>query len=273
MKTLRRRVILVALAATLLPLALGGPSFAAPVTRVLFIGNSYTYFNNLPEMVRALAEAAGAGRVEVRMVAPGGWRLADHLEKGDAREALRSGKWDFVVLQEQSQLGDPRTVDGKPRVGNEKVFAPAAARWAAEITQTGARSVFYMTWAKKASPEDQVLLNEAYSKAARQGGGVLAPVGIAWSRVREAAPAIELFVEDGSHPSAAGSYLAACTLTAAIFGRNPEGLPGRITGIPVNLETGLPEQGRTGVLVDLPAAQARVLQSAAWKAVQDLASR
>lgn len=258
---------------TLVALLFGMPgglpaALAAPATRVLFIGNSYTYFNNLPEMVRALAEAAGAGPVDVRMVAPGGWRLADHWEKGEAHAALRGGKWDFVVLQEQSQLGDPKTVDGKPRVGSDKVFAPAAAKWAEEIARAGARPVFYLTWAKKVAPEDQALLNEAYSRAARAGAGVLAPVGIAWDQVRQQAPAIELFVEDGSHPSAAGSYLAACTLVAAIFGRNPQGLPTRVTGTPVNLETALPERGKSAVLVDLPADQARTLQAAAWKAVQ-----
>lgn len=269
MKRLRRQVLSFALVASLLS-GLGWAAPAPPATRVLFIGNSYTYFNNLPEMVRALAEAAGAGPVEVRMVAPGGWRLADHWEKGEAHEALRSGKWDFVVLQEQSQLGDPRTVDGKPRVGSDKVFAPAAAQWAEEITRRGARPVFYLTWAKKVAPEDQEVLNDAYGRAARAGKGVLAPVGIAWAEVRRAAPGIELFIEDGSHPSAAGSYLAACTLVASIFGRNPEGLPSRITGTPVNLETALPERGKSAVLVNLPAAQARILQSAARKAVQGM---
>ena len=155
--------------AALLALALVAPALTAPVTRVLFIGNSYTYFNNLPEIVRVLAESAGGGRVEVRMVAPGGWRLADHWQKGEAHEALRSGTWDFVVLQEQSQLGDPRTVDGKPRVGSDKNFAPAAAQWAAEIERAGARPVFYSTWAKKASPEDQALLNDAYRKGRTRG--------------------------------------------------------------------------------------------------------
>jgi hypothetical protein len=257
------------LAAAFLVLTAGGPMLAAPPTRVLFIGNSYTYFNNLPALVKTLAEAAGAGPVEVRMVAPGGWRLVDHWEKGEAREALRSGKWDFVVLQDQSQLGDGRTVDGKPHVGSpETVFLPAAAKWAAEITGAGAKPVFYLTWARKASPEDQVVLTRAYSTAAREGHGTLAPVGIAWAMVREMDPSIELYVDDGSHPSQAGSYLAACTLVAAILDRNPEGLSGRVTGTPVNLETELLEEGRTTVLTDVPADVARRLQSAAWRAVQ-----
>jgi hypothetical protein len=262
----RRRSLL-----PILVLALSGAALAlptAPTARVLFIGNSYTYFNNLPEMVRQLATAAGAGAVEVRMVAPGGWRLVDHWEKGDARKVLATGHWDFVVLQEQSQLGDPKQIDGKPRIGSDRVFAPAAATWAEEISRAGAKPVFYLTWAKKVAPEDQVVLNDAYARAARLGHGLLAPAGMAWGRVRDENPGIELFVGDGSHPSPAGSYLAACTLVAAIFGKNPAGLPGRLVGTPVDLETEQPVPDRSAVLVDLPAAQAAVLQAAAWRAVQ-----
>jgi hypothetical protein len=273
MNTLRRHLARLLAAAALLSLALLYPApsaAAAPPTRVLFIGNSYTYFNNLPEIVSALAEAAGAGNVEVKMVAPGGWRLADHWEKGEAREVLRGARWDFVVLQEQSQLGDPRTVAGKPRVGSAKVFAPAAAQWAAEIARVGARPVFYLTWARKASPEDQAALTDAYAKAARQAGGILAPAGLAWKRVLEATPAVDLYVSDGSHPTPAGSYLAACAIVAAIFDRNIQGLPGKISGTSVNLETAQLEPGKTVVLTDLSTADARRFQSAAWDAWQQV---
>ena len=120
-------------------------------TRVLFLGNSYTYFNNLPAIVMALAEA-GTHRVEATMAAPGGWRLKDHLEKGEALSLLRSATWDAVVLQEQSTLGTNLFVDGKPRVAGDEAFQPWAERWAAEITRAGATPVFYLTWARKASP-------------------------------------------------------------------------------------------------------------------------
>ncbi|MGD0309351.1 MAG: hypothetical protein ABSC02_08680 [Acidobacteriota bacterium] len=60
--------------------------------RVLFIGNSYTYFNNLPEIFTRLAQAGNQRAVEARMVAPGGWRLKDHWEKGEALKVLHEGK-------------------------------------------------------------------------------------------------------------------------------------------------------------------------------------
>jgi len=97
----------------------------------------------------------------------------------------------------------------------------------------------------------------------------VAPVGIAWAEVRRERPSIELFFSDGSHPSAAGSYLAACTLYAALFNRSPVGLPGTISGVPVNPETGAPELAQTAVLVDVRPDVALVLQNAAWRAWEE----
>ena len=73
---------------------------AACVTRILFLGNSYTYFNDLPAMVSDLAQYGKQRTVQTRTVAPGGWRLRDHWEKGTARQLLDGEKWEFVVLQE-----------------------------------------------------------------------------------------------------------------------------------------------------------------------------
>src|SRR6185436_248806 len=146
------------------------PAASAPaVTRILFVGNSYTYFNDLPAIVAALAEAGGH-RIETRMVAPGGWRLKDHFEKGEARRVLHEGHWDFVVLQEQSTLGANVTVDGLPRIVSDEVFRPHAEKWAAEIAAAGAKPVFYLTWARKKSPEDQAFLTGAVRRAASATG-------------------------------------------------------------------------------------------------------
>jgi hypothetical protein len=75
-------------------------------TRILFIGNTYTYFNNLPEVFAKLAEAGHRGKVETTMVAPGGWRPKDHWQKGTAYGLPAGEKWDFAVLQEQSFARD-----------------------------------------------------------------------------------------------------------------------------------------------------------------------
>ena len=264
-----RRLFLATLLAVLASsvLLIGQGQSGSRPQRLLFVGNSYTYFNNLPEMFAKLAEA-GHRQVEASMVAPGGWRLKDHWDKGDTLKIVREGRWDYVVLQEQSTLGVHVVVDGKPRVTSDGVFRPYADKWAAEIRNAGATPVFYLTWARRLTPEDQDVLNGAYVRAAKNNGALLVPVGIAWDQVRRQNPSIELFYADGSHPSPAGTYLAACTFYGTIFDSNPAGLPGRIIGKPVNLLTGQVEPDKTAVLVDLPARDAKLLQSAAWSACQ-----
>lgn len=248
------------------------PASGACATRVLFLGNSYTYFNDLPAIFSTLASADRQCTVETRMVAPGGVRLKDHWDKPGAREALNSQKWDYVVLQDQSTLGTNYFLDGNPRVTSDEVFLPYARKWAAEIILHRARPVFYLTWARKATPEDQAVLNYAYIHAAKETGGIVAPVGIAWQQVRQQSPAINLYYKDGSHPSQAGSYLAACAIYAAIFHQSPRDLPSRITGPPVNLDTEKVESDKTAVLIDLAGPEAAVLQSAAWDAWQSMQS-
>jgi hypothetical protein len=235
------------------------------VTRILFLGNSYTYFNDLPAMVSDLAQYGNQCTVQTRMVAPGGWRLKDHWEKGIARQLLDAEKWDFVVLQDQSTLGMDYWVEGKDHVNSDAIFRPYAEKWAAAVHAKGAMPVFFSTWAGKNTPEDQPALTYAYARAAKETRSLLVPVGMAWEAVRRDKPQIGLFYEGhGSHPSPAGSYLAACVFYAAIFHQNPLRLPSKIIGTPVNLDTEKPETG-SATLVDLNAKDAEILQTEAWK--------
>src|SRR5690242_17030088 len=103
------------------------------VTRVLFLGNSYTYFNDLPAIFSELAKAGDQCTVETRMVAPGGKRLKDHWDSSASHEALNSQTWDFVVLQDQSTLGTNLYFEGNARVGGDEIFRPYAGLWANEI--------------------------------------------------------------------------------------------------------------------------------------------
>lgn len=250
----------------------GGRAGDKEPIRILFIGNSYTYFNNLPELLTKLAQDGHQSPVETGMVAPGGFRLKDHWEKSGALKALHESKWDYVVLQDQSTLGIDFYVEGKLHVTSDELFRPWAEKWSAEIKSQSATPVYYLTWARKATPEDQAALNYAYVSAAKKTESQIAPVGAAWEKTRHDYPNIDLYYKDGSHPSAAGSYLAACTFYATIFHQSPVGLPGKISGIPVNLETEKPEPDKAAVLVDLPEDQARALQTSAWAEVEELAA-
>lgn len=95
-------------------------------TRVLFLGNSYTYFNNVPGILSEFARAGHQCTVETRMVAPGGKTLRDHWESAASHQALDSHVWDFVVLQDQSTLGVNFYFEGQARVGSDEKFRPYA---------------------------------------------------------------------------------------------------------------------------------------------------
>jgi hypothetical protein len=269
-----RPALLLALAASLCLAACKPRGDAPPASRakrVLFIGNSYTYYNNLPRVLEALAASASPPeRLETRAITVGGARLQTHWDEGDAVDALREGGWDYVVLQEQSTLG-LLLVDGKHEINDpEQVLFPYARRFHEEARKQGAKTVLALTWSRRRAPEAQARLDHAFFTLGRELGATVAPMGPAWQTVREQHPDLALYVDDGSHPAPAGTYLAACTLYATLFGRSPEGLALSARGIPT--PDGQPVGGET-TLVSLPEPQARVLQQAAWKAVQAARAR
>ena len=249
--------------------AAGIPGAGAAPIRVLFIGNSYIYVNDLPAVLEKFSWSGAGPRIITKAVVHGGWTLKKHLASGEALGVLREGGWDFVVVQEQSDLGAPFVINGIPRVSSDAFFKPSAARWAAEIRKAGARPLFYLTWAKKACPEDQSPLNYAYFTAARDADAVVVPAGMAWDEVRQNRADLELFMCDGSHPSPAGTYLTACVFYAAMIGRTPVGLPAT-TDVRGPGPGGRVDLADPRALVNLPPEEALYFQTTAWDTWQRL---
>ena len=231
---------------------------AAPASsdtlRVLFIGNSYTYVNALPWLTQRLAMSAAAAQpMVVAMVAPGGATLEGHWNDGAARRMIDQGGWTHVVLQEQSL---------RPIRDREMLFTYARL-FDEAIKQAGARTVFYLTWARENRPETQAALTEAFLALADELDALIAPVGMAWQRAFREQPDLALYFRDGSHPNPTGSYLAACVFYATLFGQSPEGLS------PVRYSTrfGTPEEGEPEEIAPLSEAEAAFLQRIASEAV------
>ena len=207
-------------------------------TRVLFVGNSYTYVNDLPTVFARLA-AAGGHPVETAMSAPGGATLADHLASADTMGLIRGSHPDVVVLQEQSVT--PVTPYG--RAGMEQ----AAAGLVAAIRSAGGTPLLFETWGHRDGwpsggvPDYGSMQAEIDASYAAVGADLriaVAPAGIAWLGVASHDPEVGLWADDGSHPAVAGTYLAACVLYGAVFRQSPVGLA----------ETGGLDAGTAGVL-------------------------
>lgn len=198
----------------------GASDHAGAARRVLFVGNSYTYVNDLPSMLAAMARGSSTDALSTDAVVVGGATLQMHWETTGARERLGLGASD-VVLQGQSV--EP--------LYQRAVFGRYADEFGALAQRVAARPVWFATWARRAdsavyaepfsggSPDAMTEgLQREYAAAAMRNGGVLARVGEAWRRSLAARPTHALHSDDGSHPTVAGTYLAACVMYAAIFG-------------------------------------------------------
>ncbi|PID29712.1 MAG: hypothetical protein CSB55_01445 [Candidatus Cloacimonadota bacterium] len=182
---------------------------------VLFIGNSYTYANSgldthLENMMR---EYENSDNFTASRVTYGGYTLEDHFNNPNTIEAIESGNWDLVILQEQSM---------RP-IMNKRLMFKYATKLDSVITENGEDTGFFMTWAREYNQAMTESLSQAYIEIADSLNAALAPVGLAFSEVY-ANTNINIYSNDGSHPSPQGTYLAACMFFCLITDNSPEGL-------------------------------------------------
>lgn len=202
--------------------------------RVLFIGNSYTAYNNLPQLVVQMAAGAGETVVTGQSV-PGGQTLEQHSTNSNTLNLIRQGNWDHVVIQEQSQ----RPAFPDAQVATQVLPFAQALVDSIRAYSPCADIAFYMTWGRQDGDAQncvafppvctyegmQQRLRQGYLTMAQQNQTACAPVGMAWRTVRNTHPDISLYNADGSHPSLEGSYLAATTIFCTLFQRTAEDLP------------------------------------------------
>jgi hypothetical protein len=194
-----------------------------PDLRILFIGNSLTFANDLPAMVQQLGRSDPGRPVTVASVAFPDFSLEDHWNQGDALQAINAGSWDFVVLQQgPSALPESRTN-----------LIEWAGRFAAEIRRVGARPALYMVWPELSRENVWGDVTESYRAAAEAVDGVLLPAGEALRSARADDPSLALFGGDGFHPTVAGTYGAALVIYAMTAGVSPLGVSARAGDAPV----------------------------------------
>lgn len=203
-------------------------SFAQDSTSVLFIGNSYTYVNDLPAIFNQLTNSLGdIATVDSRT--QGGARFQTHAENNLTYSKLQEKPWDYVILQGQSQ--EPSF----PEVQVNTESLPYAKQIADSIYtyKYCTEMMLFMTWGYENGDSQwgpistyegmQSRLRNAYLRIGDSCEASVAPIGMAWKYTRENHPTIDLYSSDGSHPSYAGSYLAACTFYASIYRKTPVG--------------------------------------------------
>jgi hypothetical protein len=188
----------------------------APIDgRVLFIGNSLTEANGLPEVVETLSRQGGGTPISATSVVFGGFSLEDHWNEGTARRRIAEGGWSIVVLQQgPSSLPE-----------SQASLREWTARFDAVIRATGARTALYMVWPESNRREAFDAVSRSYARAAEDVGGMLFPVGEAWRRAWSRDAEMPLYGPDGFHPTPTATYLAALVMYQQINDRSPVGLP------------------------------------------------
>jgi hypothetical protein len=171
--------------------------------------------NNLPAVVAGMAQAVKVPALTVDTVLVGGTTLQMHWLQGNALRKIRQGKFDYVVLQEQSMV--PIILPG--------LFLQYARMFNAEIRKAGGTTVLLETWAHQDLPNTQAQLNSSYQAAQRLcPGSLLAPAGLAWQLSAAANPNLNLYA-DPVHPNVAGTYLSSAILYATLYNQPTVGLP------------------------------------------------
>ena len=223
----------------------------------LWVGNSFFYYNNsmhghVSRLAAGLNPAVPLRGVSLTISGSGiDWHdIASYLKPDQI------GRYSFVGDNEIVFNKAGRQFDGvimmdcsqcpiHPQL--KSVFTEYAKKQSQTVASYGARPIFFMSWAYKDKPEMTAQLAEAYTVAGNANDALVIPAGLAFARAIAKRPEVELYVPDKRHPSLAGTYLAACTVFAALTKKSPVG---------------------STYLAGLDADLAKFLQSVAWETVE-----
>lgn len=222
--------------------------------RLLWVGNSYTFYNDLPSTVQAIASSQDK-KLSITCYLKGGERFSGHLKNQKLLDAIARGGWDYVVLQEFS------SAPAMPTAEVARDVYPYARTLDSLVLAASpdAQVIFYMTWGHKYGnripiPEYPIIntyetmqerLITSYLEMTYANDAWCAPVGMAWRRVRHERPDYVLYNQDRFHPAPLGSYIAANVIYSTIYGT--------------------PYQ--TSVTAGIPAEQAEYIQRVAQETV------
>jgi hypothetical protein len=226
------------------------------VESILWIGNSFFYYNNsmhnhFGQLVRASGGRARSTSVTVSgagldwhdidsLLRPNGLGRYSFVGDNEIRFNPPGRQYDIAMMMDCSQCPVHPTL--------QKVFHDTVKSYSAALNKAGVKPVLFMSWAYKDKPEMTGALAEQYTIAGNANDALVIPAGLAFARAAAKRADLELYEADKRHPNLAGTYLAACTVYATLYRKSPVGL---------KYTAGLPD--------DVVA----LLQTSAWETVQE----
>ena len=180
---------------------------------VLFVGNSYTYFENLTQIVSMMSDSLDTKLITKKSTI-GGAKLRQHwlgLRGLKTKEMIKEGNFDIVVFQDHSMstINQPDSI---------RKYAKLFINYAKEHN---AKPYLYQTWAREKIPQYQETITKVYGEIANENNATLVSVGEAWKLTNRLRPDLNLYHTDGSHPSRLGTFLTACMFVKSILGELP----------------------------------------------------
>ena len=241
------------------PASAPSPTAAAPASgppqALLWVGNSFFYYNNsmhghFGQLARSLGTTTRSTSATVSgsgldwhdlpsLLRPNGLGRYSFVGDNEIRFNPPGRQYDAVIMMDCSQC------PVHPQL--QAAFHETVKKNAELLRTQGLRPILFMSWAYKDKPEMTAQLAEQYTRAGKANGALVIPAGLAFARAIAMKPDLELYVPDKRHPSLAGTYLAACTTYATLYRKSPVG---------------------ASYTAGLPPEVARLLQTAAWEAVQ-----
>ena len=177
--------------------------------RILFVGNSLTYVNNLPELIKEIASQDGTALSYTSFLYPD-YSLEDHWNEGKVKTEIEKGGYDFVVAQ-QGPSALPES---------QVLLLDYTKRFAELCNKNKTKLALYMVWPSKARSFDLDNVIISYTNAAEKTASLLCPAGLGWKYAWQTDSSLPLYSADNFHPSLAGSVLAALTVYGVLMRKN-----------------------------------------------------
>jgi len=181
---------------------------------VLFVGNSYVYYNNLVQMIGLITDSMDT-KIVCKKSTIGAATLGQHwngLRGLKSKQIIAQQKFNIVVIQDNSMWP----------IEHKDSLLYYGHLFSDHIKLSGAKTYLYNTWAREKTPETQTQINEAYLELGKLANATVVPVGNSWDLARKTMPSMNLFHNDGSHPSNLGTFLIALNFIKKITGTLPK---------------------------------------------------
>ena len=187
----------------------------AKAERILFIGNSYTYSNDLPGLVAELYLSAKLPKPSIENIMMAGASLGDHWKNPKTKQRIIEGSWTYIIMQQ----GPTSLASSQKELQADLAMAKP---W---LEQSKAKPAMFMVWPDTTRRRFLPQVRKGYADGAKSNEGLFLPAGVAWKELLEKQPKLELYSGDGLHPTPLGTYVAGLVITCKLTNLPPERFP------------------------------------------------